>query len=183
MPDASHRSQRLDHAIAELLAQAPEVEAAAVVSFDGLPMASALPATMDEDRVAAMSAALLSLGERAAEGLGRGGLNQVYIEGDAGTVFLVSADDEAVMVAVASKGAKVGMMLYEVRRAADAVADALRIDPDPIAVERAPEPPVLQAVSPTVEPVAPYAASSTDPAWVSHLPEPPVAAAEPQAYS
>ena len=119
MSDSSNRSQRLDRAIADLLAQVPEIEAAAVVSFDGLPMASALPATMDEDRVAAMSAALLSLGERAAEGLGRGGLNQVYIEGDQGTVFLVSADDEAVLVAVAAKGAKVGMMLYEVRRSAD----------------------------------------------------------------
>ena len=77
---------------------------------------------MDEDRVAAMSAALLSLGERAAEGLGRGELSQVYVEGENGTVFLVSADDEAVLVAVAAKGAKVGLMLFEVRRAAAAVA-------------------------------------------------------------
>src|ERR1700759_2549826 len=122
MPDQSSRSQQLDRVIADLLAQAPELEAAAVVSFDGLPMASALPAAMDEDRVAAMSAALLSLGERASEGLGRGLLNQVYIEGEHGTVFLVSADDEAVLVAVAPKGAKVGMMLFEVRRAAAVVA-------------------------------------------------------------
>src|ERR1700743_3290340 len=101
MSDQSSRSQQLDRVIADLLAQAPEIEAAAVVSFDGLPMASALPAGMDEDRVAAMSAALLSLGERAAEGLGRGELNQVYIEGEHGTVFLVAAADAAVVVAVA----------------------------------------------------------------------------------
>ncbi|MDQ1688385.1 MAG: uncharacterized protein QOK42_1360, partial [Frankiaceae bacterium] len=82
------RSSQLDSALTDLLRQAPEVEAAAVVSFDGLPMASALPASMDEDRVAAMSAALLSLGERAAQGLGRGDLSQVYIEGENGTVFL-----------------------------------------------------------------------------------------------
>src|SRR5437763_8497569 len=151
MPDATSRSGLLDRAIADLLAQAPEVEAAAVVSFDGLPMASALPATMDEDRVAAMSAALLSLGERAAEGLGRGGLNQVYIEGDNGTVFLVSADDEAVLVAVAAKGAKVGMMLYEVRRSADAVAAVLRVED--AAVEDA-------AVEAAV-PAQTYAATST----------------------
>jgi hypothetical protein len=122
------RSARLDQAITDLLREAPEIEAAAVVSFDGLPMASALPGSMDEDRVAAMSAALLSLGERAAQGLGRGELSQVYIEGESGTVFLVSADDEAVLVAVAAPGAKAGMMLYEVRRAAAAVADALRAD-------------------------------------------------------
>src|SRR4051812_28293205 len=133
MPDSTSRASRLDRALADLLTQAPEVEAAAVVSFDGLPMASALPATMDEDRVAAMSAALLSLGERAAEGLGRGSLNQVYIEGESGTVFLVSADDEAVLVAVAAKAAKVGMMLYEVRRAAAVVAEVLRAEDEAVA--------------------------------------------------
>src|SRR3954454_2092050 len=129
---AGSRSSRLDRALADLLAQASEIEAAAVVSFDGLPMASALPQSMDEDRVAAMSAALLSLGERAAQGLGRGELSQVYIEGDSGTVFLVSADDEAVLVAVAAKGAKVGMMLYEVRRTAAAVAEVLRAEDLPV---------------------------------------------------
>ena len=123
------RSAQLDRILSELVAQVPEIEAAAVVSFDGLPMASALPLGMDEDRVAAMSAALLSLGERAAEGLGRGELNQVYIEGENGTVFLVSADDEAVLVAVAEKRAKVGLMLLEVRRAAEALADVLRVEP------------------------------------------------------
>jgi predicted regulator of Ras-like GTPase activity (Roadblock/LC7/MglB family) len=122
------RSGRLDRVVSDLMSQAPEIEAAAVVSFDGLPMVSALPASMNEDRVAAMSAALLSLGERAAEGLGRGELSQVYIEGEAGTVYLVSCDNEAVLVAVAAAGAKAGLMLYEVRRAAIAVANVLRED-------------------------------------------------------
>jgi len=137
MSEANHagsgvsRSAKLDQVLAELVGQVPEVEAAAVVSFDGLAMAAALPAGMDEDRVAAMSAALLSLGERAAEGLGRGELSQIYVEGENGTVFLVSADDEAVLVAVASHGAKVGLMLFEVRRAAASVADALRVEPVP----------------------------------------------------
>ena len=108
----------------------PEIEAASVVSFDGLAMAAALPPGMDEDRVAAMSAALLSLGERAAEGLGRGLLSQVYVEGEDGTVFLISADDEAVLVAVAAKGAKTGLMLFEVRRAAAAVGEALKVELD-----------------------------------------------------
>ena len=148
MPDSTSRASRLDRALADLLGQAPEVEAAAVVSFDGLPMASALPATMDEDRVAAMSAALLSLGERAAEGLGRGSLSQVYIEGESGTVFLVSADDEAVLVAVAAKGAKVGMMLYEVKRSAAVVAEVLRAED---AEAQAAEVPA-QAAAPTYEP-------------------------------
>ncbi len=171
------RSERLDRAIHALLAQTPEIEAAAVVSFDGLPMAAALPPSMDEDRVAAMSAALLSLGERAAQGLGRGELSQVYIEGDEGTVFLVSADDEAVLVAVASKGAKVGMMLYEVRRTAAAVADVLRAEdevPAAPAVPSQPEPLVEAVPAPPAEPV--YAAPATtyapqaESTWSSYAP-------------
>jgi len=122
-----------------------------------------------------MSAALLSLGERAAQGLGRGELSQVYIEGETGTVFLVSADNEAVLVAVAAQGAKVGMMMYEVRRAAAAVAEALRADdmvtaPDPVlhAVplqQPMPMPePVLQAVP---EPALPSYAPVSDTQWTS----------------
>jgi len=139
------RSAQLERTLRDLLGATSEIEAAAVVSFDGLPMASALPAGMDEDRVAAMSAALLSLGERATEGLGRGALSQVFIEGESGTVFLISAEDEAVLVAVAAKGAKTGLMLYEVKRSAAKVADVLRDEPTPAA------PP---ASEPVVEPDA-----------------------------
>ncbi len=153
------RSGRLDRILTELVGQVPEIEAASIVSFDGLAMASALPAGMDEDRVAAMSAALLSLGERAAEGLGRGALSQVYVEGENGTVFLISADDEAVLVAVAAKGAKVGLMLFEVRRAAAAVAAALRVELAYELVEDLAAPLPLQVVAP-----APQGLHLTDPA-------------------
>jgi predicted regulator of Ras-like GTPase activity (Roadblock/LC7/MglB family) len=164
------RSSRLDRAIRDLLVQAPELEAAAVVSFDGLPMAAALPPSMDEDRVAAMSAALLSLGERAAEGLGRGQLSQVYIEGDEGTVFLVSADDEAVLVAVAAKGAKAGMMLYEVRRAAGVVAAVLRAEElAELAVAPVTLVPVQARSESAAEPVAPASYAPVSPApWGVH---------------
>jgi predicted regulator of Ras-like GTPase activity (Roadblock/LC7/MglB family) len=169
---AGTRSDRLDRAIHGLLAATPEIEAAAVVSFDGLPMASALPPSMDEDRVAAMSAALLSLGERAAQGLGRGELSQVYIEGDSGTVFLVSADDEAVLVAVAAKGAKVGMMLFEVKRAAALVADALREEAVVAEVPAQAVEPLLAAVPPLPVETAPYVApvASEEAAWPATVP-------------
>lgn len=178
-----HRSARLQRVLQTLLSQAPEMEAAAVVSFDGLPMASALPHGLDEDRVAAMSAALLSLGERAAQGLGRGDLSQVYVEGEQGTVFLVSADDEAVLVAVGARGAKVGLLLFEVRQAAEAVAQTLRTEPEPAP---APEPvPVYTAPAAvsyaTAEPTSasplqpdpqPRSEPRPEPVSAGYLPEP-----------
>jgi predicted regulator of Ras-like GTPase activity (Roadblock/LC7/MglB family) len=174
-PTELSRAARLDRALADLLAQAPELQAAAVVSFDGLPMASSLPSGMDEDRVAAMSAALLSLGDKAAQGLGRGELSQVYIEGENGTVFLISAQDEAVLVAVAAVGAKAGLMLYEVRRAA-AVVGAVLGDEGEQADPAQPQDQELAAAPEPVEPPVAAAAEPELPVAAAAEPELPVAA-------
>ena len=120
------RGTRLEQLLDDLLRSTPEIESAAVVSYDGLPMASAMPGTMDTDRVAAMSAALLSLGERAAEGLGRGLLSQVFVEGEHGTVCLVAAGDEGVLVGVAPREAKIGLVLFELKSTAAAIASVLQ---------------------------------------------------------
>jgi predicted regulator of Ras-like GTPase activity (Roadblock/LC7/MglB family) len=100
-------------------AASPEIEASAVVSVDGLIMASALPEDVEEDRVSAMSAAMLSLGERIAGELQRGFLDQVFIHGDSGYVILTSVGEEAVLTALAREGAKLGLVFLEMRRAAE----------------------------------------------------------------
>jgi predicted regulator of Ras-like GTPase activity (Roadblock/LC7/MglB family) len=98
------------------------IEASAVVSVDGLIMASALPAGVEEDRVSAMSAAMLSLGERIASELGRGTLEQVYIRGGKGYVILMAVGEEAVLTALAREDAKLGLIFLDVRRAAEDLA-------------------------------------------------------------
>jgi uncharacterized protein len=143
------RAERLAAALDDFIRSSPDVEAAAVVSFDGLPMASALPDDLEEDRVGAMSAALLSLGEQAALGLGRGQLNQVFVEGEHGFVFLMSARDQAVLAAIAARTAKIGFMLFEMRRAADRIGRALE---SPLDARTAPP-----TVAPPVAPPAPAA--------------------------
>ncbi len=81
------RSQLIVERLRDMQASSPDIEASAVVSVDGLTIASALPQGVEEDRVAAMSAAMLSLGERIAAELGRGSLEQVYIKGSNGYVI------------------------------------------------------------------------------------------------
>jgi hypothetical protein len=100
-------------------AASPEIEASAVVSVDGLIMASALPADTEEDRVSAMSAAMLSLGERIATELGRGTLDQVYIKGENGFVVLMSVGEEAVLTVLARQQAKLGLIFLDMRRATE----------------------------------------------------------------
>lgn len=100
----------------------PDIEASAIVSVDGLIIASALPLDVEEDRVSAMSAAMLSLGERIAAELGRGSLNQVYIKGEYGFVILTSIGDEAVLTALARENANLGMIFLDLRRATEDIA-------------------------------------------------------------
>jgi predicted regulator of Ras-like GTPase activity (Roadblock/LC7/MglB family) len=102
----------------DLQGNTPDIEASAVVSVDGLVIASSLPAGVEEDRVSAMSAAMLSLGERIATELGRGMLDEVYIHGDDGYVLLMSSGQEAVLTVLAREQAKLGLVLLEMRRAA-----------------------------------------------------------------
>ena len=113
------RTEQMVDRLRSLQAASPEIEASAVVSVDGLIMASALPADVEEDRVSAMSAAMLSLGERISGELGRGGLDEVYIRGEEGFVLLTAVGDEAVLTALARDEAKLGMIFLEMRRAAE----------------------------------------------------------------
>ena len=96
-----------------------------MVSVDGLSMASSLPAGVEEDRVSAMSAAMLSLGERIASELGRGALDEVYVKGNGGYVILTAIGEEAVLTVLARAGAKLGLVFLEMRRAAEELTDIL----------------------------------------------------------
>jgi len=100
-------------------ASSPDVEGSAIVSVDGLSIASALRQEIEEDRVSAMSAAMLSLGERIASELGRGILEQVYIRGENGYVLLMAVGEEAVLTVMARKEAKLGLILLEMKRAVE----------------------------------------------------------------
>jgi hypothetical protein len=116
------RSELMVERLRSMQAFAPDIEASAVVSVDGLIMASALPQEVEEDRVSAMSAAMLSLGERISGELGRKGLEQVYIKGSAGYIVLTSIGEEAVLTALARQEAKLGLIFLEMRRAAEDLA-------------------------------------------------------------
>ncbi len=113
---AKSRTEQMIDELRDLQVSTPDIEASAVVSLDGLMMASSLPAGMEEDRISAMSAAMLSLGERIAGELGRGYLDQVYIKGENGYVILMSVGDEAVLTVLARKQAKLGLIFLDMRR-------------------------------------------------------------------
>jgi predicted regulator of Ras-like GTPase activity (Roadblock/LC7/MglB family) len=116
---SASRTEQMVARLKDLQVSTPDIEASAVVSVDGLIIASALPADVEEDRVSAMSAAMLSLGERIAGELGRGTLDQVYIRGINGYVILTAVGEEAVLTVLARKDAKLGLVFLDMRRASE----------------------------------------------------------------
>ncbi|MCE7946786.1 MAG: hypothetical protein DYG88_05085 [Chloroflexi bacterium CFX4] len=115
---AKSRTELMVERLRDLQYGNSDIEASAVVSVDGLSIASVLPGNVEEDRVSAMSAAMLSLGERISGELGRGGLEQVYIRGTAGHVVLISVGADAVLTSMARESAKTGLVFLDMKRAA-----------------------------------------------------------------
>jgi hypothetical protein len=116
---AKTRMETMVDRLRDLQAGTADIVASAVVSVDGLTMATSLPADIEEDRVSAMSAAMLSLGERISAELGRGGLDQVYIKGNDGYVILMAVGEEAVLTTLVREGARLGLIFLDMRRTAD----------------------------------------------------------------
>ena len=115
------RSNMLETVLNDLNGTSADIEASAIISSDGLMMAALLPNTLDEDRVGAMSAAMLSMGDRTARELARGTLEQVLIKGEKGYVMMVQAGPDAVLTVMAKANAKLGLVFLDVRRGAKAV--------------------------------------------------------------
>jgi predicted regulator of Ras-like GTPase activity (Roadblock/LC7/MglB family) len=113
------RTEVLVKRLHDLQTSTPDIEASAIVSLDGLTIASALPGDAEEDRVSAMTAAMLSLGERIAGELGRGTLEQVYIRGKQGFVVLMAIGEHAVLTVLAREQAKLGLLFLDMRRAVE----------------------------------------------------------------
>ena len=123
MPES--RSKQMVEELKKLQISSPDIQASAVVSIDGLIIASALPGSIEEDRVSAMSAAMLSLGERISMELRRGELDQVYIRGDNGYVMLTSVGQDAVLTVMASVNAKLGLIFLDIKRTADTLSEMI----------------------------------------------------------
>jgi uncharacterized protein len=102
-----------------------DVQGAALVSPDGLPLASSLPANMDEERTSAMSAAMLSLGERIGKELARGDVEKIMVEGENGYGILMGCGEDAVLLVLANQSAKQGMLMLDIRRAVGELKIAL----------------------------------------------------------
>ena len=78
------REQLLLSVLSDLNSTSTDISASAVISTDGLPIATLLPNHHNADRVGAMSATLRALGNRGVQELACGELDQVMVIGKSG---------------------------------------------------------------------------------------------------
>ena len=112
------RAAQIRQTLEDLTSSSADIEASALISIDGLLIDAAMPQNMDEDRIGAMSAALLSLGERTARELGRGRLERVLVQGEDGYVIMTAAGEEAVLTVLTRAEVKLGLAFLDIKRAA-----------------------------------------------------------------
>lgn len=108
-------TEKLAMILQNFVASTPDVQGAALVTPDGLPLGSTLPGGMDEERVSAMSASMLSLGERIGLELARGTIDRIFVEGDQGFGILTGCGEDAVLLVLASSKAKQGVLMLEIK--------------------------------------------------------------------
>ncbi len=102
----------------------PGVEGAALVSADGLMISSALP-EVEQERVAALSAAMLSIGEKATNEFDRGDLMEIYVRSERGYTLLTSVGENALFLVLAKADAQIGLIFVDMRRMAESLLEIL----------------------------------------------------------
>ena len=129
MASVDDRIRRLGMLLRQIQGLTPNIEASAIVSSEGLVLASALPSGTDEQEIGAMSAAVLTLGERIARELLSGEVKQIYVEGEGtGYVFLTSISNEAILVTLANANAKLALVFMDMGRIASEAQKILQED-------------------------------------------------------
>jgi predicted regulator of Ras-like GTPase activity (Roadblock/LC7/MglB family) len=113
--DSASTVDRMQQVLEDLRALSGEVTAAAVLSGSGELRASTLPPGVDQERYAAMLAALAGLARRTAREYGGSGFVQVSIREEGGHVLLVGLEGGDTLAATTGPDARVGLILYDMR--------------------------------------------------------------------
>jgi len=125
MPGSSVQSNdaKLQPILKELNSTSEHIEASAVMSRDGLSVASVLGEGVDADRLGAMCAALLGLADTTAKELNRGALRQVLIHGTNGYMLVTHVGEKAVLAVASKPGTNLGMVFVEAKKTAAKIAE------------------------------------------------------------
>ncbi|MEM2918212.1 MAG: roadblock/LC7 domain-containing protein [Candidatus Altiarchaeota archaeon] len=98
-----------------------DIEGSAIVTRDGLLIASDLPRDVDAETFAAMSATMLGAAETAVSELKRGIVERVIAEGKQSKLIAKGAGASAVLVSMVRPDANLGLVLVEIGKASEKI--------------------------------------------------------------
>ncbi|MGO2654695.1 MAG: roadblock/LC7 domain-containing protein [Pseudoclavibacter sp.] len=119
------RQEELQQVVGGVRRSIPELTGVMIASTDGLPIAHDFPAAA-ADKVAAMAATAVGLGQRVAERTDIGSLVESVFRGKEGYLVVYGAGDAAVLVLAGPAESNLGLMRIEARAAASVIVEALR---------------------------------------------------------
>lgn len=102
-----------------------DIEASAVLTVDGLVLASSLPESLHEDRIGSMFAALHSLGHRAGLELSYGGLEQILVGYEKGHALLTRAGCDVLIAALLKSCDEIDQVMALMRQGASRVEEII----------------------------------------------------------
>jgi predicted regulator of Ras-like GTPase activity (Roadblock/LC7/MglB family) len=111
--DIMEKTEELLMLLREMQANNNSITAGAIMSVQGLPIASQLPRNANEGIVSAISAALLSVAQRGCEELDRGAMKRLVVEGVNGVFITQAAGQNSILAILASPESKLGMLYLD----------------------------------------------------------------------
>ncbi len=118
-------TQRLSDIVQSFVTGTLHVQGAALVTAEGLPIVSTLPAGLEESRAAAMAAAVVGIGDRIGEELQRGPTQHILLEGARGYSILTLCTSDTLFLVLASQEVKQGVLMLEINRMVIQIAQIL----------------------------------------------------------
>ena len=120
-------SETLNNLLNHLNRSSSDIQASAIVSSEGLLMAAVMGESLDPDRIAAMTNAMVAQAKRALHQLNCGRLRLILLKGNDGYVLMHQAGEQAILTVLLRQTAQLGFIFlccqrYAVKISATGIA-------------------------------------------------------------
>ncbi len=117
----------LNNILHEIKVKAPYIEGLIILSWEGLTIASNFRSSTEEEITSAICATLISLGENFCNAFNRGLFEYVFVRGTnaENAVLLGRITNEVVLAMITKRKAKLGVLIYELSKAKEKIAQLL----------------------------------------------------------
>ena len=119
------RRERIQQGIDQLRIAIPDIDGVLLATTEGMPLVHSISESSDPGRIAALAAAVNSLGRRVTESLASGACQEVSVLGANGQILLYAAGTKAVLAVLCPAHLNVALVQLAARNVAQQIVQAL----------------------------------------------------------